>query len=192
MIQKPSSQLTTICPFVICIDSAEQQPFPFADIKADADKHYATYDVRRKFMCLGRHPDSRGDYSIFGHVGRVGIERKSMADGQTTILGFSDGHRDRFEKELENLAAMEAAAVVFECERWEFFKQTPEFGKKSKSENAKILFRSVLAWEMKYRVPFVFAGGRRQAEIYTFRFFERYWEVKQREQREGKENNGQA
>ena len=94
-----------ICPFVILIDTAEQQPFGFTGIRSDAAHGNAEYQVNCRSFCLGRHPHSKGDYSIYGHVGRVGVERKSKDDAYSTFLGW-DGHRERFERELENLSAM--------------------------------------------------------------------------------------
>ena len=69
-----------ICPFVILIDTAEQHPFSFTGIRSDAAHSHEEYEVNCRSFCLGRHPNSRGDYSIYGHVGRVAVERKSKAD----------------------------------------------------------------------------------------------------------------
>lgn len=90
--------------FHILIDSAEQHPFSFSGLRSDANEGYTQLRVLTSIECLGRHPDSLGDYSLAGGIGRCHIERKSMGDCQSTILGFNDGHRDRFEQELRNLA----------------------------------------------------------------------------------------
>lgn len=172
-----------ICPFVILIDTAEQQPFSFTGIRSDAAHDNAEYQVNCRSFCLGRHPNSRGDYSIYGHVGRVGVERKSKDDAYSTFLGW-DGHRERFEKELENLSAMSAAMVVVECEFYKFLVDAPEWGVKTATENRVILHRSIIAWSQDYRVPFIFAGNRRTAEVTTFRFFERYWRKQQEQAKE--------
>ena len=172
-----------ICPFVILIDTAEQHPFSFTGIRSDAAHSHEEYEVNCRSFCLGRHPNSRGDYSIYGHVGRVAVERKSKADAYGTFLGW-DGHRERFEKELENLSAMSAAMVVIEADFSEFLKDAPEWGIKTAAENRVILHRSIIAWAQDYRVPFFFAGSRRTAEVTTFRFFERYWRKQQEQERE--------
>ena len=177
----PASQ-RLICPFVILIDTAEQQPFSFTGIRSDAAHGNAEYEVNRRSFCLGRHPHSKGDYSIYGHVGRVGVERKSKDDAYSTFLGW-DGHRERFEKELENLSAMSAAMVVVEADFSEFLKDAPEWGVKTAAENRVILHRSIIAWAQDYKVPFIFAGNRRTAEVTTFRFFERYWRKFQQQER---------
>ncbi len=139
--------------------------------------------VRR---CLGRYPISYGDYSLESADGRqsfVGwcnVERKSLEDCQSTILGFADGHRERFEQELENLSRLitgdgGCAMVVVECSVEQLLRSAPSHGKKTASQNAKTLLRSILAYQQDYRVPWLFAGSRRLAEIATFRFLERFW-----------------
>ena len=173
-----------ICPFAILIDTAEQHPFSFTGIRSDADHDYEEYEVGTRSFCLGRHPNSKGDYSIYGHVGRVAVERKSKADAYGTFLGW-DGHRERFERELENLSAMDAAMVVIEADFSEFLKDAPERGIKTAHENRVTLHRSIIAWAQDYKVPFFFAGSRRTAEVTTFRFFERYWRKVQQKERDG-------
>ncbi len=171
----------SLCPFTILIDSAEQQPFLFTGLRTDAEDGNRPIIVPTEFVCLGRHPDSMGDYSAKGFQGRIGIERKSMEDAQSTILGW-DGRRERFECELQNLSRIEAALVVVECSFEQLIQEAPQFGARTKSQNAKSLMRSVLAFQQDYRVPWLFAGGRRLAEIATFRFIERFYR-KQMEQR---------
>jgi len=171
---------TTIpCPFLILIDSAEQQPFSFSNLRADAAKDHALLSVRTKRECLGRYPDSLGDYSIQGGKGRCHVERKSMADAHGTILGWGD-RRQRFESELKNLSEMECGIVIVECSLAELINKSPEYGQKTAAENAKSLHRSILAWQQDYRVPWAFCDSRRLAEITTFRWLERWWR-KQRE-----------
>lgn len=179
-----------VCPFKILIDSAEQQPFSFRGIFDDGfytdifgDKKRRELIVQtdgpRPGLSLGRHPDSLGDYSVDGFVGRVGVERKSMADLQSTILGWTRageeaGRRERFERELHNLAKIEAGLVVVECDFNDVILHAPEYGKKTKAENAKILCRSIFSYMQDYKTPWLFAGGRRMAEVATFRFLERF------------------
>ena len=107
-----------------------------------------------------------------------------MDDAHGTILGWDTGHdrehdhagrRQRFELELANLAKIEAAMVVVEATIGDCMRQMPEWGTKPKNTNAKIFFRSVLAFMQDYRVPWLFCDGRRIAEIATFRFLERFW-----------------
>lgn len=166
------------CPFVIYVDTAEQHPFSFTNIRADADKDCGVYQATIEKRCLGRHPNSLGDYSFAGAIGRCHVERKSMADLQSTLLGFTDGHRDRFESEMENLSRIESALLVIECSKADFLNNAPEYGKKSKQENAKNLYRSIIAIAHDYRVQVEWSGSRRMAELDCFRWMYRFWEKK--------------
>lgn len=175
--------------FAILIDSAEQQPFSFAGLKTDATHPGGANRpliVPTEWKALGRHPDSLGDYSIQGGVGRCHVERKSMADAQSTILGW-DGRRERFERELQNLSEIECGLVVVECEFSELIANAPQYGKRSKQQNAKALSRSIIAYMQDYSVPWMFNESRRMAEVQTFRWFERWWK-KQREKEKQEEN----
>jgi hypothetical protein len=100
-------------PFSILIDTAEQQPFEFTNIRADADKKYRPYNIHTERVCLGRHPDSLGDYSLTGGIGHCHVERKGQGDAYGTFLGFSrrgpSSRYDRFKHELENLSKLDAA-----------------------------------------------------------------------------------
>lgn len=186
-------------PFTILIDSAESQPWTFDGLFADADKDDAPLYVPTRWQCLGRHPDSQGDYSIDGLVGQVAIERKSMDDCISTVLGWDsryqvekglNGRRERFKRELENLAAMRSAIVVVEAPLERCMKRMPgsdgldynadawegsneQRGVKTVRENRKIFFRSVVSWQERYRVNWMFCADRRAAEIFAFRWLEK-------------------
>jgi hypothetical protein len=162
--------------FTIYIDTAEQAPLTFRNLRADADKKYVRTVPDIEYRCLGRHPNSLGDYSVAGGVGRVAIERKSMEDCQSTILGFNDGHRERFECELGNLSQVECSIVLVECSLASLLTNAPEYGKKTRQQNAKTLFRSILAYQADYRVPWMFCDGRALAEQTAFWWLHRWWE----------------
>lgn len=177
-----------LCPFRVVVDTAEEQPFTFQGLTADADHDHRPLIVETVRRCLGRHPDSRGDYSLeegdegWTGIGSCHVERKSMEDCQGTILGFGDGRRARFESELKNLQCVAddggASLVVVECDWCELLNSAPAFGVRTAQQNAKTLARSVLRMIRKYRVPWMFAGSRRMAEIVTFRFLEQFWNHK--------------
>ena len=162
--------------FTIYVDSAEQHPFTFQNIRADCDKKYVRTVPDIEHRCLGRHPTSLGDYSLAGGLGRCHIERKSMEDCQSTILGFNDGHRERFECELHNLSQVECSMVLVECSLSDLLKHSPQYGKKTAQQNAKTLFRSILAYQQDYRVPWLFCDGRGLAEQSAYWFLHRWWE----------------
>ena len=174
----------TVAPFTILIDNQEKQPFSFAGLKGDAAQKYETWTVPTKFVGLGPR---NGDYSIEGFRGEVAIERKSMEDAHGTFLGFSkrekgDGEvvedsarRDRFQRELANMESMMCQAVVVECSLEDFFANAPEWGKKPREVNAKILYRQALAWQTDYAIPWHWCANRRMAEDVTFRILARFW-----------------
>lgn len=171
-------------PLVILIDSMEQHPFSFDGIKIDASEMKSAQrrayesgqwdgciEVETKFKGLGA---SNGDYSLEGFEGRCHIERKSTEDCHGTVLGWGE-RRERFVRELENLSSMESAAVVVECSFGELLALAPEHGKKSSAENRKILFRQILSWQQRYKVPWIFCDSRRMAEIVTYRWLEKFY-----------------
>jgi len=189
-----ADDLQVTAPFTVLIDSREQHPFSFTNITADKsetpndllrmvddeeiEQKEIKFYVPRKFQCLG---NGLGDYTIEGFSGRCNVERKSMEDAHGTILGWGQ-RRERFVTELQNLAEMDCAAVVIECPFDQLLKEAPSRGKKTASENRKILFRQVLSWQQDFRVPWHFCASRNMAEIATFRIFQRYWE-KQKQKR---------
>lgn len=192
---------TVTCPFTVLIDTAESTPWGFQGIVSDANKDNLPMVVPVEFRCLGRHPESRGDYSVKGLEHHVAIERKSQDDAISTILGWDtnyqiergmDGRRNRFKQELQNLAAMPSSCVIVEaplsrcmiqmpgCDGEEYVDETGEInaarGVKTVHENRKIFFRSIVSWNERYRVNWLWCEGRRAAEIIAFRFLEKSWE----------------
>lgn len=163
------------CPFTIIVDTAEQFAFPFVGMKADADKDFQPIEVPVIRQSLGRHPVSFGDYSILGAEKSVAIERKSIDDLHSTLLGFSDGHRERFESELANLSKC-CSVVIVEGSIKTVLAASPTYGTKTAAQNAKSIFRSIIALQQDFRVPWMFCDDRKLAEQSAFRFLWRYWE----------------
>ncbi|GEM_PF-2475388 len=173
-------------PWRVVVDTAEQQPYTFANIAADADRQNRPIAVETVTRCLGRYPLSLGDYSLEGLDGSYHdpavwcyVERKSLRDCQSTLLGFADGHREKFARELANmrdvLLAGGACLVVVECDLCELLMSTPPQSSKPPGTVAKSLHRSVISLWREYGVPWAFAGNRRLGEITTFRFLESFW-----------------
>lgn len=175
---EPDCDRGAICPFVVLIDTAEQEPFTFQGLKTDAAQGSRPLIVPTERRELGRHPYGLGDYSLDTGKGRCHIERKSMDDAHGTILGFADGRRERFEQELANLAGIEAGLVVVECSFAELVNRAPTWGKRTASQNAKALHRSIVAFQQDYHVAWSFCDSRRMAEVTAFRWLER-WHRKQ-------------
>lgn len=190
-------------PFTVLVDSAESQPWTFQGLRCDADKKLLPLAVPYRFANLGRHPHSLGDYTIDGCHGEVAIERKSMEDAISTVLGWNsdyeiergrDGRRARFKRELANLRAIHSAVVIVEatleailarmpgCDGDDYVDEggecNPTRGVKRVAENRKIFFRSVVSWQQRpeLRVPWMFCSSRRAAEVFAFRYLEKYWQ----------------
>jgi hypothetical protein len=173
-------------PFVILVDSNEGHPFQFKGINADADKEYRPVKVRTAVANLGRFPNSFGDYTIDGLRGLVAVERKSMEDIQSTILGWEDdyqkennlhGRRARFESELDNFNAyMKFSAVIVEATLGNCLREMPEYGVKTAEQNKKTFWRSYLSYTQRFpRVQWIFCDTRRMAEIMCFDYLSRVW-----------------
>lgn len=173
-----------VCPFTIYVDPAEQQPFTFQGFHTDAAEGNRPLIVPTELRALGRHPVGLGDYAPDCGLGRCHVERKSMADAHGTILGFNGGRRDRFEQELENLSELIAGLVVVECTFADLIRLAPETGHRSAAANAKVLYRSLIAYQQDYRVKWIFADGRRLAEQVTFRWLERFARKQREAQKE--------
>lgn len=155
-------------PFVVAIDTREQLAYGFADMRTDAHQGKQPLLVRRATVHL-----PTGDYSLCeeGTIRvtlPVAVERKTLADLFSTL----GQERDRFERELARLDALEVAAVVVEASWHDILFNPPE----RSQLNPKTIHRSVIAWQQRYpRVHWWMCGDRRLAEITTFRILERYW-----------------
>lgn len=154
---------TLTVPFTIVIDSREQTPFAFAGLRADARQQYRSLVVPTVVRGLGQ-----GDYSIVGHEDRIACERKSLSD----LFGTLGQGRERFERELHRLQALEWACVVIEAPWRTILSDPPEHS----SLNPKTVFRSVVAWQQRFPgVHWWACEDRRMAEVVTFRVLERWW-----------------
>lgn len=152
-----------LSPVIVSVDSREQMPFSFLNIKADVSQGSAPLIIRT----IGRTLRS-GDYSIDGHDDLVAVERKSLDDAYST---FSHG-RERFERELERLNFMAFAAVVIEAGWGRILGSPPAHSRLA----PKSVFRSIIAWQQRFpRVHWLTCPDRRFAEIATFRILERFW-----------------
>lgn len=146
----------------VIVDSREQKPFDFAGFSCDAADGGGALTVPTQPGTL-----KSGDYSLLGYETRVACERKSLSD----LYGTLGQGRDRFERELARLAAFDFAAVVIEATWPEVCAEPPAHTQLP----PKTVFRSVLAWMVRYpAVRWVPAGPRRLAEVTTFRLLERW------------------
>ena len=137
----------------ILVDSREQKPFTFEHERYDVQIQPGTLTV--------------GDYSLAGLQDKVAVERKSLPD----LVGCLGRERERFERELQRGAALDAFAVVIEA-AW------PDLaGGNFRSQlNPHAACQSVLAFMSRYRTPFLFAGSRPAAEYVTWGFLRQFLE----------------
>jgi DNA excision repair protein ERCC-4 len=117
--------------FTIVIDSREQTPFCFGDWPT-APGTLAS-----------------GDYSIQGLETRCAIERKSLSD----LCACVTHERERFGRELLRLRGYPVRAVIVEAD----LSEVMAGAYRSQVKPAAIL-GSCAAWQVRYGVPFMFAG----------------------------------
>lgn len=137
----------------ILVDTREQRPFNF---------EHERYGVQIQQGAL-----TVGDYSLVGLTDKVAVERKELSD-LVLCLGRE---RERFERELQRGAALDAFAVVVEAS-W-----ADLAGGNFRSQlNPHAACQSTLAFMARYRVPFLFAGSRPAAEYSSWGFLRQYLE----------------
>lgn len=128
----------------IIVDSREQNPFTFDNQDCEVTTGSLT----------------TGDYSLAGLTDRVALERKSLPD----LVGCLTGsNRERFERELNRGRALDCFAVVIEAGFGELA------SKQYRSNlNPHAAAQSIIAFQVRYGVPFLWAGSRRAAEYLTY------------------------
>lgn len=130
-------------------DSREQAPFAFSGLPVE--------------VSVGAL--EAGDYSVRGFERSVAVERKALQD----LVGCLSGERDRFERELARLRGYDAAAVVVEAPAVAL--RTGRYLGRLDSGAA---WQSVLAFSVRFRVPFIFCADRADAEAVTFDLLRHY------------------
>ncbi len=138
----------------IITDSREQAPFTFQH------EQYAQLHTETASL-------DTGDYSLAGLTDRVAVERKSLPD----LVACLGRERERFEREMQRAAALDAFAVVVESSWAELAS-----GEYRSQLNPHSACQSVLAFTARYRIPFLFAGSRAGAEYVTWGFLRQYLE----------------
>lgn len=121
--------------FRIVVDTREQTPLPLP----------AETAVRGTLRT--------GDYSVQGFEHSFTVERKSLPDLVNTIIH----DRERFEYELLRMMKYQFRRVLVEAS---FADAMPDEGYTFSQAKPKSVINSVYAFEVRYGVPFVFAGGR--------------------------------
>lgn len=138
----------------LIVDSREQSPFSFKGPRYEG----LTVEVGTLTV---------GDYSLAGLTDKVAVERKSLPD----LVACLGRERERFERELQRGAALDAFAVVVEAS-WADLAG----GKYRSKLQPHAACQSVLAFAGRYRLPFLFAGSRAAAEYVAWGFLRQYLE----------------
>ena len=102
-----------------------------------------------------------GDYSSY--CGRFVLERKNSVD---ELISCMTKDRERFERELERMQAFEAAVVLVEGSYGDLVS-----GNYRSQMNKSAALGSLVAWQLRYRIPFFFAENRSNAEEFAKSFF---------------------
>jgi ERCC4-type nuclease len=136
-------------PFVIAVDSREQQPFDLLG-----------FATMRKTL-------KTGDYSIVGMEDRVAVERKSYSDAWGSM---SEG-RARFERCVKRLAELDRAAIVIECSILQLAIQ-PSYIQRTTPAS---VIGGLISWSAQFRLPVFFCDDRLHAERVTVRFLASYF-----------------
>jgi ERCC4-type nuclease len=89
------------------------------------------------------------DYTIDGFQDDIGIERKSMDD----LIACLGKQRDRFERELVRARDFQYSAVIVEGTFADLCQ-----GNYISKFNPKSAVESISAFEIRYRIPFLFCG----------------------------------
>jgi ERCC4-type nuclease len=139
----------------IITDSREQRPFGFTH------ERYAGTTIEAGTL-------TTGDYSLAGLEDKIAVERKTLDD----LVACLTRERPRFERELQRAAGLESFAVVIESS-W----ADVAGGTYRSHMNPHAACQSVLAFTVKYRIPFIFAGSRPSAEYITWGLLRQYLEI---------------
>lgn len=139
----------------VIVDTREQFPFTFRQLP-----------VERLRGTL-----HTGDYSLAGYENRITVERKSLGDLASCITVG----RERFERELERMLEFESAVVIVEEPLSHI--RNGQYRSNLKPESFE---QSILAFMIRYRVPFLFGKNRSHAEWLCFNALRHFynWQVK--------------
>jgi DNA excision repair protein ERCC-4 len=130
----------------ILIDTREQAPFTFKGY--DVEPETATLPV--------------GDYSLPGFQDSAALERKSLNDLIGCLMGKD---RDRFERELARGRHHDLFMVVVEASLADVSQ-----GRYRSDIKPQAALQSIITFQVRYRIPFVWAGNRTGAEYMTYSF----------------------
>ena len=130
---------------ILLVDRREQRPYTFS--------RWPEVTVQRATL-------KTGDYTIKGYEDVVAVERKELNDLIACLMGHN---RSRFENELQRSALMDHFIVVVEASLEDIARHRYTSLMKPHAAIA-----SILALQLRWRIPFVFAGSRDGAQYITY------------------------
>ncbi len=133
----------------ILVDSREQRPYLFERYPVD----------------VVRGALATGDYSIPGGEALVAIERKELSD----LMNCLTHDRARFTRELQRLTTFHFGAVIVEASA-----EDVSHGRYRSAMTPAAAVASICALWGRFKIPFVFAGDRTEAERLTFQVLRRF------------------
>jgi ERCC4-type nuclease len=148
----------------IIVDTREQRPFTFREIKTPAVPFTVTTGTL-----------DTGDYSVETDLlatpgDKIVVERKSLAD----LYGSLSAGRVRFAREAERLAEYGYAAIVIEAD-YPTIMQPSNVLRYPTSMNPRSVIATLIAWSQRYDIHVYACPGRHFAEQLTYRLLERWF-----------------
>lgn len=116
------------------------------------------YDFKRFQVEVTRAGLKTGDYSLPGLEALAAVERKALDD----LISCLTVGRDRFERELDRARGMACFAVVVESSMEDVARH-----RYASRMDPHAALQSVLAFQVRYNVPFIWAGSRQGGEYVT-------------------------
>jgi len=114
-------------------------------------REQAEYSFNPQLAATVRRALPAGDYSVVGLEGEVAVERKSLDDFISTVIHA----RQRFRRELSQLAGYRAACVVVEANLLDIL-----LGRYRGEAHPKAVLGSTLSILLDYGIPVYFCGTR--------------------------------
>ena len=143
-----------ISKFCILIDSREQKPYLFNNIKPLPPK--------TKIVGL-----KTGDYSLENFQDKICVERKEKSD----LFNSIGKGRKRLEAEFERMSEMDYAVLLIESSLAGIFTNPPSRSKM----NPKAVFRTLISWSQKYNVHVWPMWNREASERVTYLILKQFY-----------------
>lgn len=153
--------------FTVVVDTREKAPYAFTGFKAKGGRPLFVPTVRKTLKTA--------DYSIVGCEHELGIEKKDLSD----LLNCIGTDRARFEREHERMAECVRAGGFYMVLIEAGLTEAIEVLELERKLTAESLIGTAAAWQVRYRTPWVWAGGRRAAELVALKTIQSFWKERQ-------------